>query len=47
MPKYHVEGYFEGDIDADSLEDAQDNFTESDIEDLVIRSVWEVVEEDF
>ena len=42
---FHVEGYFEGDIEADSQEEAEDNFTESDIDNLDIRSVWAVDEE--
>ena len=45
MRKYHVEGYFDGEIEAVSQEDAEANFTESDIEDMDIRSVWAVEDE--
>lgn len=45
MAKYHVEGYFEGEIEADSEDDAEANFTEADIEDIDIRSVWAVEDE--
>ena len=41
MKKYHVEGYFEGEIEADSREEAEDNFHESDIDSMDIISVWE------
>ena len=46
MKKYHVEGYFEGEIEADSVEDAEMNFHESDIEDITIQSAWEDDEEE-
>ena len=45
MRKYHVEGYFEGEIEADSVEDAEMNFHESDIEDITIQGVWAVEDE--
>ena len=41
MKKYHVEGYFEGEIEADSMEDAEMNFHESDIDSMDITAVWE------
>jgi len=41
MKKYHVEGYFEGEIEADSREEAEDNFHESDIDSMDITAVWE------
>ena len=41
MKKYHVEGYFEGEIEADSVEDAEMNFIESDIDNIEITAVWE------
>ena len=41
---YHVEGWFEGDIDADSREEAEGNFDAMDIEDMDIRVVYEVTE---
>lgn len=41
MKKYHVEGYFEGEIEADSVEDAEMNFHESDIDSMDITAVWE------
>lgn len=42
---YHVEGWFEGDIEADSKEEAEGNFDAMDIEDMDIRVVYEVEEE--
>lgn len=45
MSIYHVEGWLEGDIEADSKEDAEDNFDAMDIEDMDIRVVYEVEEE--
>lgn len=42
---YHVEGWFEGDIEADSREEAEANFDEMDIEDIDIRVVYEVEED--
>lgn len=44
MKKYHVEGWFEGDIEADSREEAEDNFDAMDIEDMDIHVVYEVAE---
>ena len=41
---YHVEGWFEGDIEADSREEAEGNFDAMDIEDMDIRVVYEVTE---
>lgn len=41
MKKYHVEGYFEGEIEADSREEAEMNFHELDIDSMDIISVWE------
>ena len=45
MKKYRVQGSFEGTIEADSPEDAEWNFHESDIEDLEILAIWEDDEE--
>ena len=45
MKKYHVEGCFEGEIEADSREDAEWNFHESDIDTLEILSIWQDDEE--
>ena len=44
---YHVEGWFEGDIEADSREEAEGNFDfdAMDIEDMDIRVVYEVEKE--
>ena len=46
---YHVEGWFEGDIEADSREEAEGKFgamdiEDMDIEDMDIRVVEEVTE---
>lgn len=41
MKKYHVEGYFEGEIEADSMEEAESNFRELDIYSMDITAVWE------
>lgn len=41
MKTYHVEGYFEGEIEANSKEEAEMNFRESDIDSTDIVSVWE------
>ena len=41
MKKYHVEGCFEGEIEADSREEAEMNFHESDIDSMDITAVWE------
>jgi hypothetical protein len=38
---YHVEGCFEGEIEADSREEAEMNFHESDIDSMDITAVWE------
>ena len=43
--KYHVEGWFEGDIEAESREEAEANFDTLDIEDMDVRVVYEVEEE--
>ena len=41
MKTYYVAGCFEGEIEADSEEEAEDNFHESDIDSMDIISVWE------
>ena len=41
MKKYYVEGYFVGEIEAESIEDAKWDFTETDITDITIISVYE------
>ena len=41
MKKYYLEGYFEGEIEADSVEDAEMNFNELDIDSMNITAVWE------
>ena len=46
MKKYHVEGCFEGEIEADSREEAEMNFHESDIDSMDITAVWEEEEEE-
>lgn len=45
MKKYRVEGSFEGSIEADSPEDAEMNFHESDIDTLEILAIWQDDEE--
>ena len=39
-------GYFEGYIEADSANEAEDNFHESDIQDITILTVYKDEEED-
>lgn len=46
MSKYYVEGTFEGYIEADSADEAEGNFNESDIDDITILTVYEDEEED-
>ncbi len=46
MSRYYVEGYFEGYIEADSADEAEDNFHESDIQDITILTVYKDEEED-
>lgn len=43
--KYHVEGWFEGDIEAESREETEGNFDALDIEDMDVRVVYEIEEE--
>ena len=45
MKKYRVQGSFEGEIEADSPEDAEMNFHESDIDTLEILAILEEDEE--
>lgn len=45
MKKYHVEGWFEGEIETDSREEAEMNFHASDIDSMDITAVWEEDEE--
>lgn len=45
MKKYHVGGYFEGEIEANSEEEAEINFHKSDIDSMDITAVWEEVTE--
>lgn len=45
MSVYHIEGWFEGDIEANSIEEAKGAFYPMDIEDIDIRIVYEVEEE--
>ena len=40
MSRYYVEGYFEGYIEAESVDEAEGNFDESDIEDITILAVY-------
>lgn len=40
MSRYYVEGYFEGYIEADSADEAEGNFHESDIQDITILTVY-------
>lgn len=44
MKKYHVAGYFEGEIEATSREEAEMNFNELDIDSMDITAVWEETE---
>lgn len=46
MKVYHVEGWFEGDIEAESKEEATFSFSELDIDSLSINIVYEVDEDD-
>lgn len=46
MKTYHVEGWFEGDIEAESKEEAAISFSELDIDSLSINTVYEVDEDD-
>ena len=41
MKKYRIQGSFEGEIEADSPEDAEMNFHESDIDTLEILAIWQ------
>ncbi len=41
MKTYHVAGYFEGEIEANSEKEAEMNFHESDIASMDITAVWE------
>lgn len=45
MKKYRIQGSFEGEIEADSVEDAEMNFHESDIYSMDITTVWEEEED--
>lgn len=45
MSIYHIEGWFEGDVEANSIEEAKGAFDPMDIEDIDIRIVYEVEEE--
>lgn len=44
MSRYYVEGTFEGYIEADSADEAEENFDELDIEDITI--LWVYKDED-
>jgi len=46
MSRYYVEGYFEGYIEADSADEAEENFDESGINDITILTVYKDEEED-
>ena len=46
MSRYYVEGYFEGYIEADSADEAEGNFNESDIDDITILTVYKDEKED-
>lgn len=46
MSRYYVEGTFEGYIEADSADEAEGNFNESDIDDITILTVYKDKEED-
>ena len=46
MSRYYVEGTFEGYIEADSADEAEGNFNESDIDDITILTVYKNEEED-
>ena len=40
MSRYYVEGTFEGYIEADSVDEAEDNFHETDIQDITVLTVY-------
>ena len=40
MSRYYVGGTFEGYIEADSADEAEDNFYESDIQDIHVLTVY-------
>lgn len=46
MKTYHVEGWFEGDIESESKEEAAIGFSEFDIDSLSINIVYDVDEDD-
>lgn len=46
MSKYYVEGTFEGYIEADSADEAEGNFDESNIDDITVLTVYKDEEED-
>ena len=46
MSRYYVEGTFEGYIEADSADEAEGNFDESDIEDIHIMTVYKDEDEE-
>lgn len=46
MSRYYVEGYFEGYIEADSVDEAEGKFDESNIDDITILTVYKDEEED-
>lgn len=46
MSRYYVEGTFEGYIEADSADEAEGNFDESNIDDITILMVYKDEEED-
>ena len=46
MSRYYVEGTFEGYTEADSADEAEGNFDESDIQDITILTVYKDEDED-
>ncbi len=40
MSRYYVEGTFEGYIEADSADEAEDNFYDTDIQDIHVLTVY-------
>ena len=46
MSRYYVEGTFEGYIEADSADEAEGNFDESDIQDITVLIVYKDEDED-
>lgn len=46
MSRYYVEGTFEGYIEADSADEAEGNFDESNIDNITILTVYKDEEED-